>query len=45
MTVYVIGQVSIKNTFCYDYKVWSVRTDENTVTAQDYLPEDEPAKL
>ena len=25
-------------TFCYDNKAWSVKTDENTVTVQDYLP-------
>ena len=24
--------------FCYDNKAWSVKTDENTVTVQDYLP-------
>ena len=35
MIVHDLGQVF---TWCYDNKAWSVKTDENTVTVQDYLP-------
>ena len=31
MTDHVLGQL-------FNNKAWSVRTDENTVTLQDYLP-------
>ena len=35
MIVHDLGQVF---TSCYDNKAGSVKTDENTVTVQDYLP-------